>query len=91
MIKIVKNVTKNVQLFFIKCCCSNWLQLVICGLMFLYIYYNKGITGIISLIIRHKSKLNLLNFLYVELRNFQLIISKKQMLNWLFLQVFNTL
>ena len=43
----------------------------------MYIYYNKGITGIISLIIRHKSKLNLLNFLYVELRNFQLIISKK--------------
>ena len=57
----------------------------------MYIYYNKGTTVIISLIIRHKSKLNLLNFLYVELRNFQLIISKKQMLNWLFLQVFNTL
>ena len=43
----------------------------------MYIYYNKGTTVIISLIIRHKSKLNLLNFLYVELRNFQLIISKK--------------
>ncbi len=55
----------------------NYTQLIICELMFLYIYYNKGTTVIISLIIRHKSKLNLLNFLYVELRNFQLIISKK--------------